>query len=109
MFRVKSRPWQDIVNFYRGLTVTPKAQWLLPMLTLVEQIAAADFAGQLYCATSMTQLMVSYLPEFDFHREVLRINSNPKRASLNSNIARLSHLFTNAGEEPVRPMKRFPL
>lgn len=77
-FPVKSRPWPDIVHFYGELAGTPQGKWLLPMRSLVEQIEAADFAGQLFATTSMWVLLVSYLSEFDFYREVLRIDCNPK-------------------------------
>ncbi len=78
VFRIKSTPWPDILNFYQALADTPQGKWLRPMRRLVEQIVRADFSNQLYATTSMWVLLVSYLPEFDFYREVLRIDCNTK-------------------------------
>jgi hypothetical protein len=75
---VKARPWPSILEFYRSISKSTRGEWVIPMLELVEKIAAANFAQQLYPITSMHTLCISNLPEFDFEREMLRIDFDPK-------------------------------
>ena len=48
------------------------------MVNLVEQISSSDFADKLFAATSMFQLRISSIPNFDFDQEVLKIDLNHK-------------------------------
>ena len=75
---VKARHWPSILEFYRSISKSTRGEWVIPMLELVENIAAADFAQQLYPITSMHTLCISDLPEFDLEREMLRIDFDPK-------------------------------
>lgn len=50
--------------------------WLRPMLALVEQIEHADYAGRVFGCTSHVRLRISYLPEFDPDKEVLKVDLN---------------------------------
>ena len=65
MYKVESKPWPRIIQFYRSFAETPQNRWLRPMLEFVERVGAADFAQKLYGSTSILQLRISYLPEFD--------------------------------------------
>jgi hypothetical protein len=78
MYKVKSKPWQRIIQFYRSFAETPRNSWLRPMLEFVELVGAADFAPSLYGSTSHIQLRISYLPEFDPDNEVLNIDLDRK-------------------------------
>jgi hypothetical protein len=77
MYKVEARPWPTIIQHYRSLVEADPARSFMPMLELVEQIAAADFALNLYAITSMHQLCISYLPEFVLKEEVLTIDWEP--------------------------------
>jgi hypothetical protein len=76
MIKVKSRPWPDISEFYEDIASKKAGQWVLPMLRLVEKIQASDFANQLYGAQSMTDLLLSNVPDWEMGRDVLRIRLN---------------------------------
>jgi len=78
MYRVKSQPWPKIISFYRSLAESSGNSWLGPMVGFVEQIGAADFAQNLYGATSHMQLRISYLPEFHPDKEVLNVEFDHK-------------------------------
>ena len=74
MYKVKSQPWPKIIHYYHSLVEEHNHNWLRPMLELVEQIQAADWAQNLYGSTSHMQLRISYLPEFNPDKEVLNID-----------------------------------
>ena len=78
MTKAQAKSWQSIVGFYRSIAKDPQGKWISPMLELVEQIAAADFAHNIYPITSMHTLCISDVPEFDLEREMLRIDFDPK-------------------------------
>lgn len=78
MYQEKSQRWPRIVEFYRSFAETPRNIWLSPKFEFVQQIGAAAFAHNLYGATSVLQLRISYLPEFDPEKEVLRIDLHGK-------------------------------
>lgn len=68
---VRSQSWDSITAFYRervecGLD-------LLPMQLLVERIAASGYARGVYAATSMFALCVAQHPQFEYRREMLRV------------------------------------
>lgn len=72
MQTVKSRSWSELAQFYRGLI--QKSGWdMLPMLRLVEAIAASHYAQGLYATTSLAVLCVSQHSEFEFDQNMLRI------------------------------------
>ena len=79
MLPVKGRPWRDIVEHFRLLVNGNKGGYVfLPMLQFVEQIATAEFTDRIHAITSMHDVIVSDLPEFDLDRDVLKIEFDPK-------------------------------
>jgi len=78
MYKVKSKPWPQVIDFYRSLAESSGNSWLGPMVGFVEKIGASDFAQKLYGATSHLQLRISYLPEFDPDKEVLNVDFDHK-------------------------------
>jgi hypothetical protein len=67
---MKGREWIEIVKFYQLLDGSS----MLPMAKLVEEIAASTYAQGLYGATSMFTLCISQHQEFEYDRNVLRID-----------------------------------
>ena len=74
MYRIKTRPWPEIVEFYRDLVGKHQHESFRSMIDLVEKIAAADFAKNLYPATSHAQLKISYYPDFHPDGEFLNVD-----------------------------------
>lgn len=58
MYEVQSRPWPDIVGFYRGL-VEQHGWPIAPMVAFVERLSASPYAGALHGATSHARLLIS--------------------------------------------------
>ncbi|MBF5045676.1 hypothetical protein FGE12_24935 [Aggregicoccus sp. 17bor-14] len=78
-FEIHSRPWPDIVGFYRDL-VENHGWELEGMLNLVCQLAASRYAqGHLYGATSMERLLLAQTPTFEYQREMLLIEPSRDR------------------------------
>jgi len=73
------------------------------MLQFVEQIATAEFADRIHSITSMHDVIVSNLPEFDLDRDVLKIEFDPKAGWSDSNIGKRAHRFTSAGKRRALP------
>lgn len=72
MLIVKSRSWSALTKFYRDLV--EKYGWdVQPMLQLVEAIAASHYAQGLYGITSHSTLCLSQHAEFEFDRNMLRV------------------------------------
>ena len=78
MQEVRSRPWVDIVRFYRELEEKHGLR-LDGMLQLVQSIAASRYAAGLHAATSMHSLMVSQSPVFEHLREMLLVEPKDDR------------------------------
>jgi hypothetical protein len=69
---IKTRPWNEIAEHYRGLV---ENNWDMdPMLNLVEEIACSRFADGVFAVTSMATLCIAQTREFEFDRNVLRVD-----------------------------------
>ena len=76
MYEVKSRPWRQIVEFYRGLV--ERHGWpIAPMLAFVERLAASEYAAALYGATSHAQLLIAQHPSHPPGEGVLAVEFPP--------------------------------
>jgi len=71
MFLIPSKPWPEVVEFYRSLAETHPS--FRHMAALVEEIAASNYARGLYASTSMTTLLISQTEEIDMEKEILSI------------------------------------
>jgi hypothetical protein len=68
---VKSRPWSEIAEHYRDLV---EHDWdMRPMLRLVEQMTASDYATGIHATTSVSTLCIAQTAEFEFDKEMLRV------------------------------------
>ncbi len=83
---VKSQSWKEIADFYRGMV--EHGLDMLPMLRLVEEIAASPYAHGLYPITSMFTLCLSQHPDFEYGQNMLRVDS-PMAASPSAIASRL--------------------
>ncbi len=70
---VHTRPWLEIVEHYRKQGGQP----LLPMLRLVEAIAASRASNDIFGATSMFTLLLSDTPDFRGGDSTLQVSYNP--------------------------------
>jgi hypothetical protein len=108
MYKVKSKSWPRIIQFYRSFAETPQNSWLSPMFKFVQQIAAADFAQSLYGATSILQLRISYLPEFDPDKEVLNIDFDRKDGQFKFEYQETSSPLYKRWQKTCSPDQAFP-
>jgi hypothetical protein len=69
---VKSQTWNNIAEFYRDRV--EHGMDMLPMLRLVEEISASRYAHGLYAITSMHTLCLSQHPDFEYGRNMLRVD-----------------------------------
>ena len=68
----KSRTWDEVIGYYKGLNESPK--WdIQPMIDFVEQIVDSKYAQGLYPITSMYTLVIGQTPDIDPYRSVLKI------------------------------------
>jgi hypothetical protein len=67
---MKAREWSKIAEFYQSLDRSD----MLPMAQLVEEIAASSYAQGVYGATSMFTLCISQHQEFEYDRNMLRVD-----------------------------------
>lgn len=67
---MKGREWSEIVEFYQSVDSSDT----LIMAQFVEEIAISSYAQGLYGATSMFTLCISQHQEFEYDRNVLRID-----------------------------------
>ncbi len=72
MMNVKSQTWDKIADFYRDRV--EHGMDMLPMLRLVEEIAASRYAHGLHAITSMFTLCLSQHPDFEYGHNMLRID-----------------------------------
>jgi len=69
---VKNQTWDKIAAFYRGRV--EDGMDMLPMLSLVEEISTSRYAHRLYAVTSMFTLCLSQHPDFEYGKNMLRID-----------------------------------
>lgn len=67
MTTARTRPWPDIVRFYRSIP------WAGAMADLAEAISSSRHGADVYALTSMHTLIVAQTPEFEPNTGVLRI------------------------------------
>lgn len=61
MYEVRSRPWPQVVEFYRGLV--ERSGWpIAPMVVFVERVEASPYAAGLHAATSHARLLIAQHP-----------------------------------------------
>lgn len=70
---MRSRPWSEIVEFYRDLT--EQHGWdMQPMVRLTETIATSRYATGVYPATSLATLFMAQHPEFEKDQNTLQVD-----------------------------------
>jgi hypothetical protein len=66
---IPTKQWNTIAKFYSS------PDWdMLPMLKLVEEIAASSYAQGIYGATSMYTLLISQHQDFELDQNTLRVD-----------------------------------
>ncbi|MDQ3567301.1 MAG: hypothetical protein M3397_04370 [Actinomycetota bacterium] len=68
----RASSWKEIVEFYtRFASVNQQCH---PMRQFVSQVAASKYAEAIFPKTSMHTLIVSQVAEFEWNREILKID-----------------------------------
>lgn len=80
VYTVKTRPWQEIAEFYGSLA--KKDSFFEPMARLTQQIATSKYTMGLHAWTSMHTLCITQTPEPDLDKEVLRIHRDVRDGTL---------------------------
>jgi hypothetical protein len=76
LLTVASRPWPEVVEFYRALVVD--SGWdLRPMLELIEKIASSPYATGLFPATSLARLCLARTRTIRWNHEMLTVQYDP--------------------------------
>ena len=74
-YTMHTRPWDAIAEFYRDLVAHGWS--MIPMLRVIETIAASPVAAQIHGATSHEELCLSDCPDFRAGDSTLRICYHP--------------------------------
>jgi hypothetical protein len=74
MFKVMT--WPNTITSYSDL-INVHHRKFKPMLELVKQISSTRYASGIYPAISMTTLIISQAPSWEFKHEVLEIEYHP--------------------------------
>ena len=68
---MKTRSWDDLVKFYRGLV---EDGWQLnPIVELIQHIKTQNYSNHIFGATSVHYLIISIYEEIELNREMIKI------------------------------------
>lgn len=108
-YKIKSRPWSNIVGFYRDMVKKYGHSSLKPMLGFVERIHAAEFADRIYGATSHAQLLISQLPEFDPDGQLLYVELDSTKGQIKFEYQETSSPLYKRWRRACSPEDSFPV